>query len=194
MKVIGITGGIASGKSHVLSKVKRMGAYVLDCDSIVRDLSRPGYPLHKAIVNEFGEEYLKEDGTIDKAKLRRTVFSDDAQLGRLNNASKEVILKRIKRDLENAKGYEVVFVEGIRVFEDGFREIFDQIWFVKCSETEQLKRLMERDKILFGHAMEIIIRQRDVAKSESSADVVIDSDCDIAELFKRVEKLYMEIG
>lgn len=194
MKVIGITGGIASGKSHVLSKVKSMGAYVLDCDTIVRELSRPGYPMHTIIVREFGEEYINTDGTINKAKLRQTVFSDESQLEKLNKVSGEVIRTAVKEQLMEAEDYEIVFVEGIRVFEDSFRNIFDQIWFVYCDEAEQLRRLMDRDSINVGQAMDILARQKDLMANKDKADVIINTDGDIAELFKRVEKLYVEIN
>lgn len=193
MKVIGVTGGIASGKSHVLNKVKSMGAYVLDCDTIVRELSRPGYPMHTIIVREFGEEYIKEDGNIDKTKLRQTVFSDKKQLDKLNRVSGGVIKTAIKEQLIEAEDYEIVFVEGIRVFEDDFRSIFDQIWFVYCDEAEQLRRLMDRDRINVGQAMDILERQRDLMANKDKADVLINTDGDIAELFKKIEKLYMEI-
>lgn len=194
MKVIGITGGIASGKSHVLAKVKSMGAFVLDCDSIVRELSRPGFPLHTAIIKEFGEEYLKDDGTINKSKLRETVFTSDVDLERLNEVSKGIILTNIKRELKQAKDYEIVFVEGIRIFEDGFRDMFDRVWFVHCTETEQLRRIMERDQILFGQAMEVVSRQRELQKYMDKADVIINTDCDIPVLLKKIEKLYVELN
>ncbi len=194
MKVIGITGGIASGKSHVLSKVKSMGAYVLDCDTIVRELSRPGYPLHTIIIKEFGEDYLKEDGTIDKAKLRKTVFSDDSQLERLNKVSGDIIRTAIKEQLIEAEDYTIVFVEGIRVFEEDFRNIFDEIWFVYCDEAEQLRRLMDRDQINVSQAMEILERQKDLMANKKNADIIIDTNCDISELFKKVEKLYVELN
>lgn len=194
MKVIGITGGIASGKTHVLNKVKSMGAYVLDCDAVVRELSYPGYPLHTVIVKEFGEEMLKDNGEIDKGRLRERVFSDQRELEKLNKVSARVIQQAVKERLFEAADYDVVFVEGIRIFEDDFRSIFDEIWFVYCDEAEQLRRLMERDSINVSRAMDILERQRELMKNKDKADVLICTDGEITELLSKVEKLYVGIN
>lgn len=193
MKVIGITGGIASGKSHVLSKLKELGAVVLDADALVKELSCPGGAVNKAVADEFGQEYICDDGTVDKDKLRQKVFSDENELMRLNKATAMVIREALDNRIMELKEEKLVFVEGVRIFEEEFRDVFAEIWFVCCEEKEQLKRLMARDGISLQQAQNTLERQSGLMSCKEKADVIIETDGSISELYKRIEKIYGEV-
>ncbi len=191
--IIGITGGIACGKSHVLNKVRSLGAYVVDCDEIVRELNQIGKPLYNIIRLYYGEEYLNEDGNINKKKLRDFVFSSKANMDILNDLSKDVILERLDQELRTSELHENVFIEGVRIFEKEFKEVFDQFWFVECDINTQIERLTKRDGILEHQAYEIILRQNDIKDFKKECKVVVDTDCDLPTMFNKVEELYKGI-
>ena len=193
MRIIGITGGIGCGKSHVLKKLKTLGAFVLDSDKLVFELNKKGEPLYCAIVKEFGNEILQQNGELDKAKLRGIVFSSEEELKRLNRASVTVLRQEIERIIKNIRGYDFCFIEGVRVFEDGFFDLFDGVWYITCGKEEQLKRLMARDGILKDQALAIIESQSRLEESISRADAVINTDGTVLETEKIVEELYNKL-
>lgn len=146
MRVIGITGGIGTGKSTVLNLLKEeYGAYIVETDKLAHRLMVPGENAYRRIVNTFGKNILYEDGTINREKLGKIVFNDSKELKKLNGivhpAVKEYILHdiEIKRN-ENQIGYYVI--EAALLIEDGYKAICDELWYIHVNREERIRRLL----------------------------------------------------
>lgn len=148
MKVLGITGGVGSGKSRILQELKDVyHAYVLEADSLAHELMKPGKTIYNAVVKEFGHEILKttEPFEIDRSILGNIVFNDKKKLDKLNALShplvKEEIINQIQ--IERQRGqYDLFVIEAALLIQDGYKEICDEIWYIYVGEEERIKRLM----------------------------------------------------
>lgn len=146
MKIIGITGGIGTGKSTVLTLLKeKYNAYIIETDKLAHDLMLPYEAAYLKIVSTFGEKILKEDKTIDRMLLGEIVFQDKEALEKLNNivhpAVKEYILADIKqKKYENQVSYYVI--EAALLIEDGYKEICDELWYIYAETEERIRRLL----------------------------------------------------
>ena len=146
MKIIGITGGVGSGKSRVLSFLnKEYGAVICQADHVAWELQTPGNICYNMITDHFGVEVLNTDGTIDRRKLGKRVFSDNEELVVLNNimhpAVKEKVLEIIKE--EQKKHTEIFVLEAALLLEEHYDEICDEIWYIYTKEDVRRQRLRE---------------------------------------------------
>jgi dephospho-CoA kinase len=141
---IGLTGGIASGKTTVADLFAARGATVLDTDVIAREVVEPGRPALGALVNALGSEILDGDGRLDRAALRRKLFDDDATRREIEALLHPAILSELERQARQAPGPYQVFVIPLLV-ENRLEKIVDRVLVVDCSEDEQARRLMARD-------------------------------------------------
>ncbi len=145
MKVLGITGGIGSGKSEVLRLLGEMDQTVIvEADRLAHQLMMPGRSCHKRIRETFGDEILSEDGSIDRNRLGQLVFNDREALDRLNRivhpAVKRSIRGRIRRARE--RGLRLFVIEAALLIQDGYRSICDEIWFVHVDRKVRVERLL----------------------------------------------------
>ena len=152
MKVIGITGGIASGKSFVSSVVKKTGYPVIDVDKISRELSKKDGSVYNAIVRTFGESYLDSNKEIDRQKLGSLIFNDKQAKGLLNSISHPLIVEEMERQISLAKS-DLVFVDVPLLYESGLQNIFNKIICVYLPRKIQIERLMNRDNISYEYAV-----------------------------------------
>lgn len=150
MKILGITGGVGSGKSRVLYDLKNdYGAYVIEADKLAHELMQPGKKIYNRIIDEFGESIISKDEPypIDRAKLGEIVFNNSDSLERLNKIThplvKEEILKRIKSK-KSDNDTELFVIEAALLIEDGYKEICDEIWYIWVSREERINRLMKQ--------------------------------------------------
>lgn len=144
MKVIGITGGIGSGKSEVLEYLRReYGVYVCEADRVAKTLQQKGTDCYRAIVESFGEEILDEEGELDRAGLAEKVFSSPQLLERLNGivhpAVKEIICQEI--EAQRAAGEKMFVLEAALLLEDHYDEICDEVWFIYADRDVRRRRL-----------------------------------------------------
>ncbi len=144
MKVIGITGGIGSGKSRVLSYMKeKYDAFICQADHVAWRLQEPGQKCYTQIVTDFGQEILKQDQTIDRTKLGQIVFSDSVKLERLNQimhpSVKDYILQCIQKEQKNKTLY--FLIEAALLLEDNYNLICDEMWYIYCDEKVRRERL-----------------------------------------------------
>ncbi|HBT47257.1 MAG TPA: dephospho-CoA kinase [Peptococcaceae bacterium] len=196
MKVIGLTGGIASGKSTVAGILASLGAKVIDADMIAREIVEPGRPAWEDIKAAFGEEYLRADGTVDRRALGSLVFRDPEAREKLNAIThlriKEEIVRRLKAlHKEDPEG--VVVVEAALLLEAGMERTVDEVWVVTAPEEVRLKRLMERDNLSLEEARRRIEAQWPDEKRLKLASRVIDTDKDLAATAQEVEALWRKL-
>ena len=171
---IGLTGGIASGKSSILKEFRRRGAHVIDCDKIAREVVRPGTPGLAIIRKRFGPQILKKDGSLDRSALARAVFSDPAK----RKALEAVIHPRVKREvLKRVKKIRrgVIVVDVPLLFEAKWQDDFDKTLAVWAPERTQVSRLMRRNGFSKGEARKRIRAQMPLAQKRRRADYVIDN-------------------
>ena len=188
MKVIGLTGGIGTGKSTVAGFLAELGAFVMELDRTGHEvLKQPD--VREKLVGEFGNEILGADGNIDRFRLGKIVFNDSAALARLNGITHPAIDTVIESRVEKcrAEGVGVVVLEAAALLDAGRGWQADEIWVTVAPEDVVLKRLADR----VGYSgEETRARIRSQISSEArirQADVVIDTDCTLEELRDRVE-------
>ncbi len=177
MRVLGLTGGICSGKSTVSRIFREEGIPVVDADRIAREVVLPGTPAHAEIVRRFGGEILMPDGRIDRAKLGTVVFADPAKRALLESITHPAIaagLAERLRDLE-AAGHPIAVVEAALIHEAGRRGTFEAVVAVTCPPELQEQRLMARDGIGREEARRRVASQLSSADKASRSDRVIDN-------------------
>jgi len=194
--VIGLTGGIASGKSTVSAKLKELGAAVIDADLLARDVVRKGEIAYNKIVQCFGADILLPGGDIDRKKLGDIVFSDKEKLELLNSITHPEIIKRMKERIQElkAEGARVIVVDAAILIEMGLHKYVDSVWVLSVDRETQLKRLAERDKYDYREAENRINSQFTDEVRKKYADVVIDNSKPIEEVEKRLEELWNNIA
>ncbi|HRU41016.1 MAG TPA: dephospho-CoA kinase [Candidatus Diapherotrites archaeon] len=193
--VIGLTGGIASGKSTVSAKLKEFGAAVIDADLLARDVVRKGEIAYNKIVQCFGEDILLPGGDIDRKKLGNIVFSDKEKLALLNSITHPEIINRMKERIQElkAEGAKVIVVDAAILIEMGLHKYVDSVWVVTVDRETQIKRLIERDKFEYREAENRINSQFTNEVRKKYADVVIDNSKPIEEVEKGLEELWNSI-
>ena len=191
-RVIGVTGGIASGKSNVCSVLKDLGYPVIDADEISFNLSKKGMPIYKAIRESFGDDYLMEDGEIDRKKLGKLNFKNSAAKLILNQISHPIILDEMKRQIGEYKDG-LVFVEVPLLYEAKLEGLCDKVICVFLSKKLQVERLIEREGIDEDYALAKIHSQMDLYMKKSLADYVIDSKGSFDETKAQVINIINEI-
>lgn len=174
MYVIGITGGIASGKSHVVDVISKMGYEVIDSDKISYELSLKGNKVYNEIINTFGEEYVLSNGEIDRKKLGRLIFNSEKDKQKLNEISHPYIIKEIKKRLKESQG-PIVFLDIPLLYEAKLEYLCDKIICVYLDKTKQIERLMARDGIDYEYALKKINSQIDLQIKAKQSDYIINS-------------------
>ena len=192
---IGLTGGIAAGKSMVSDILASLGAWILDADAISREVVEPGTEGLKAVAAEFGENVLMPDGTLDRRALGAEVFGNAQKLERLNGILHPMIkaemLRRASKIEEKHPGDIVIFDVPLLI-ESGWQDVADEVWLVSAPIDERIRRIAMRDGLDEKQAMERISAQMTDEQKAECADVIIDNGGSIQELEETVTKLYAE--
>lgn len=185
---IGLTGGIASGKTTVANLFAARGATVIDTDRIARDVVEPGMPALAALVNALGGGILGGDGRLDRAVLRRRIFADATTRRTVESILHPAILAGLDREAEHASGPYLVLV--IPLLVDGRHEgLVDRVLVVDCTEETQVGRLMERDGETRAGALRALEAQISRERRLAAADDVIGNDGPPGELEAQVAAL-----
>lgn len=188
---IGLTGGIASGKTTVADLFAGFGATVLDTDQIARDVVMPGRPALAALTAALGREILGPDGNLDRQRLRERIFRDAATRGIVEGILHPAIISELIRQADSAPGPYQLLVIPLLV-EGGRRGLVDRVLVVDCPEEQQIERLMRRDGETRENAARALAAQTTRAKRLAAADDVIANDGDPAKLVERVATLDRE--
>ncbi|WP_225047013.1 dephospho-CoA kinase [Lacticaseibacillus kribbianus] len=175
--LLGLTGGIATGKSTVAAVFKRLGCPVVDADVIAREIVAPGRPALREIAAAFGQEMIRPDGTLDRRRLGDAVFSDPTKLARLNAIDRPYLRAAINDALAEAKasGAPVVVGEIPLLYETDYVAAFDGVAVVTVPPHLQLERLMARDGLTRAAATARIAAQMPLADKIARADFLIDN-------------------
>lgn len=192
---IGLTGGIAAGKSMVSGLLAELGAWILDADAISREVVEPGTEGLKAIAAEFGEKVIMPDGTLDRKALGAEVFGDPQKLERLNGILHPIIkAEMLKRaaEIEEQHPKDIVIFDVPLLIESGWQDVADEVWLVSAPIEQRIRRIAMRDGLDEKQAMERISAQMTDEQKAKYADVIINNGGSIQELEERVTKLYAE--
>ncbi|HEY0683892.1 MAG TPA: dephospho-CoA kinase [Steroidobacter sp.] len=187
--LIGLTGGIASGKSAVAEIFAQLGAPVLDTDQIARDVVEPGTPTLAKLVAEFGSEILDDSGRLDRARMRERVFADPAQRKRLEAITHPAIREELAARAQRAEGPYQIHVIPLLI-ESGRAELYDRVLLVDTSEEEQMKRLMARDNSNKELAEQMLAAQASREDRLEAADDVIVNTGTLQDLHRFVQTLH----
>jgi len=192
IRVLGVTGGIASGKSTVAEMFASLGATVVSADALAREVVAPGEPALHEVVAVFGEEVLREDGSLDREALGERIFADPAARRRLEAILHPAIRQRAERRLAElrASNAPLVVYEAPLLFEAGAEQRVDAVLAVTVDAEEQLRRLTSRDGLGLVEARRRVDAQMPQAEKAARADFRIDSHCSLEELRDRVAELY----
>ncbi|XP_076750174.1 bifunctional Phosphopantetheine adenylyltransferase - Dephospho-CoA kinase isoform X2 [Xylocopa sonorina] len=173
--IIGLTGGIASGKSSVAKKLEKLGAAVVNCDTIAHDLYSPGKRCYDAVLKTFGTVILKSDGLIDRKALGDIVFNDEAQLNKLNNLVWPIILEEATKQINDyyTKGFDVIVMEAAVLIQAKWQHECHEIWTCIIPQEEAIKRIIERNRLTETDAKARIQVQPSNTEQVNEANVVI---------------------
>jgi dephospho-CoA kinase len=173
MWVVGLTGGIGSGKSTVADSFAAQGVPVIDTDVIARDLTAPGGAALDAVRAAFGEAVMQADGTLDRAALRRRVFSDSASRHHLEAILHPLIRQRVEQALGTLTAPYALVVVPLLVETGGYRDVLDRVLVVDCPEDMQIERVIARSGLTRDEVTAILAAQASRAERLAAADDVI---------------------
>jgi len=193
--ILGLTGGIATGKSTVTGMLRERGIPVIDADQIARDVVEPGKPAYEAIVTHFGREILLADGQIDRKKLGEIVFSDESERQKLNAIVHPEVRRVMREEAEAAEknGASIVFMDIPLLFESKLQHMVDKIVVVYAPAHMQLARMMERDEMQEEQAQKRLRAQLPIDQKKAEADFLIDNSRSREEAERQVEEMLSAI-
>ncbi len=188
MLIIGLTGGIACGKSAVSFELKKLGAKILDIDTVTHELLEPEGRLFDTYVQHFGKYIVSGDGNLNKKIIGEIIFNHPEERAWINSVAHPILLNAARDFLENcaAEGVEIAVVEVPLLFEAGWEHLFDEIWAVYVGRAQQIWRLVQRDNLSQQQAIARINSQMPQDKLCELADVVINNKKNIARTRKQV--------
>lgn len=187
---MGLTGGIASGKSTAASLFAALGVPVIDADVISRDVTAAGTPLLARIAERFGARYLRPDGSLDRRALRELVFSDAKARADLESLTHPAIFQAVEERATSAGGpYQILALP--LLIEKGHGALVDRVLVIDCDEALQIRRLQARDGSTLEQARAILAAQAPRAARLAAADDVIANDGDLHALRDQVERCHL---
>ena len=189
-KIIGITGGIASGKSTVTNFLRQRGFQVVDADALVHQLQKPGDRLFKALVQHFGQEIILENGALNRPLLASLIFSNTEEREWSKRTQGEIIREELASLRDNLAQQESIFFMDIPLlFEQDYSSWFDETWLVYVDRDVQLKRLMKRDQLSKELAEARLSAQWPLEEKKGLASQVIDNNGSQDQLLAQVNSL-----
>jgi dephospho-CoA kinase len=190
--VVGLTGGIGSGKSAAADEFGRLGATVVDTDAIAHELTGPGGAAIPEIQRQFGKAFVDVTGAMDRKRMRDLVFSDAEEKQRLEALLHPLIRAASARRVAEAPGPYAVLVVPLLIESAGYRERVNRVLVVDCPETIQIARVMQRSNLPESQVRRIIASQIPREKRLAAADDVIDNSGSLDALQQRVAELHVQ--
>jgi dephospho-CoA kinase len=197
MLLVGLTGGIGSGKSVVAEMFIRLGAYLIDADELAHEAVEPGRPILNRIVEAFGPEILNPDGTLDRAKLGRWVFEDPERRERLNAIVHPYVFmeqERRRKAIAQKDPKAVVLFDAALLVETGSYQLMDKVVLVTINREKQIERIMKRDGLTREQAVRRIEAQMPQGKKKGKADYIIDGGLPVKTIEDQVRRIFGELA
>ena len=191
-RVIGLTGGIGSGKSTVSQYLAELGAAIIDADKIGHEAYRPNTETWRKLIKTFGNKILAQDNTIDRKKLGVIVFNNPEELKRLNAIVHPLMFEMAKKRIDDCRrqGIEVVILDAPILFETNWTLLVDEVWAVVANEENVTKRAMARSGLTEEQVRSRISSQMSNEERIKRAQVVIHNDGTTEDLRKKVKELW----
>ena len=195
MKVIGLTGGIGSGKSTVARFLAELGAVIINADEVGHEVFQPGTGAWREVVAAFGQQIVTQDNVIDREKLGTIVFKDAKARAKLNRIMHPPIYKMVKAQIDQCRrqGVGVVVLEAPLLLEASWTSLVDEVWVTAATETTVLERLRGRTGLSESASLARIRSQLPAEERIKHADVVIDNDGNLDELKAKVKELWQKL-
>ncbi len=195
MIIVGLTGGIASGKSTVSQMLSELGAIVIDADKVGHEAFRPHSDAWRGVVAIFGSSILGPNEEIDRGKLADIVFNDPKALEQLNRIMHPLMYQIVEQRIEalRRQRVEVVVLEAALLIEANWTDLVDQVWVTVAPEADVIDRLRSQKGFTEEQARARINSQMSIAERSKYADVVIENDSDLDTLREKVEGLWQKI-
>ena len=198
MKVIGLTGGIGSGKSLVAEILeKKYRAYLLNTDAIAKKQMEPGGESYLEVVEYFGSEILTEDNSIDRAKLAAIIFEDSEKRLKINEITHPKVLKTVTEEIETIREqgtHPYLVVETALMIEAGYDYICDEVWYVHAPEQERRARLKSSRSYSDEKIDSIFSNQRKEDTFRAKFEKVVENVGDVKELESQIDELLEKLG
>ena len=193
--IIGLTGGIASGKSTVVEMIKEAGYKVIDADQLVHDMQAQGGRLYRALLDWLGEGILLSNGELDRPKLGQLIFSNEKMRQRSAEIQGTIIREELATQRDRLVKEEAVFFMDIPLLiENGYQDWFDQIWLVAVSPEVQWQRLMKRNHLSVEEASMRIASQMSLAEKIPYASLVLDNNGSLDDLKEKVKSAINDLA
>lgn len=189
-KIIGITGGIASGKSTVVAEIRKQGYQVIDADQVVHEFQEKGGKLYQTLVEWLGNDILQGDGELDRQKLGKAIFGNKEMMVKSSRLQNEIIRQELaNRRNQLAQTEEVFFMDIPLLIELDYMDWFDEVWLVYVDEKTQLDRLVMRNHYTRSEAQKRIASQMSTEAKKAYADKILDNRGNVQELKEQIGRL-----
>ena len=195
--LIGLTGGVATGKTLVANIFQELGARIIDADVVARSVVKPGLDAYNDIVKEFGEAILNNDKTINRKALGKIVFNDKEKLKKLNSFTHPRIRIRIQEEIaqvSEAQPERIIVKVVPLLIEEGTYKTVDKVILVTASKEKQVERYVDRDKGTREDAINIIESQMSDKEKRKYADFVLENDSTLEDINKKAKELYNSLA
>ncbi len=194
-KIVGITGGIASGKSTVVAQLRKHGYQVIDADQVVHDLQKKSGRLYQALFDWLGDAILQDNGELDRQALGQAIFGNQEMMAKSSALQNDIIRQELaQRRQELAKTESLFFMDIPLLIELDYVGWFDAIWLVVVDDETQLNRLMARNHLTLAEAKKRMASQMPTKEKLAYADHILDNNGDKAALEKQVEALLTDLS
>ena len=191
MKIIGLTGGIGTGKSTVSAYLAQKGCKIIDADLISHQMTEAGSPCLEEIRDAFGEDVFLRDGNLDRKKVGRLVFADATKKKTLEQIITRRVIEKTLRILQDCRARQeaLVVLDAPLLFECGMQRYTDETWLVVCRTETRLRRIAARDGLAEEDIQKRIANQMSTEQKEKLADYIIDNSRDLAWLYAQIDAL-----
>ena len=194
-KIVGITGGIASGKSTVVAQLRKHGYQVIDADQVVHDLQKKSGRPYQALFDWLGDAILQDNGELDRQALGQAIFGNQEMMAKSSALQNDIIRQELaQRRQELAKTESLFFMDIPLLIELDYVGWFDAIWLVVVDDETQLNRLMARNHLTLAEAKKRMASQMPTKEKLAYADHILDNNGDKAALEKQVEALLTDLS
>ncbi|MEX2264073.1 MAG: dephospho-CoA kinase [Bryobacteraceae bacterium] len=196
MLKVGLTGGLASGKSFVGAALERLGCHLIQADRLGHEIISPGGEAYEQVVAEFGPEILAPEGGVNRRRLAAIVFGDPERLAKLNALVHPAVFRREDEIMDKIRAAEpdaIVVVEAAILIETGSYKRFDKMILVVAAEEQQIQRAMKRDGVSREEALARLKRQMPLSEKRKFADFVIDTSGDKESTLEQTGEVYRSL-